>query len=67
MEYKQSQLDSPYNDVDVFYCKHCLSLKIRSAEEQDYCDKCGSTDIEQTSIFNWLEIYQEKYNENLIK
>lgn len=55
MKYKQSQLDSPYNDENVFYCKHCLSLKIRSAEEQDYCDDCGSTNIEETSIFEWLK------------
>lgn len=66
MVYSESQLNSPYNVDDVFYCKHCLSLKIRSAEEQDYCDKCGSTDIAQTSIFEWENIYKEKYNENLI-
>lgn len=66
MKYSESQLNSPYNAHEVFYCKHCLSLKIRSAEEQDYCDKCGSTDIEQTSIFEWEKIYNEKYNEFLI-
>ena len=55
MKYKQSQLNNPYNDEYVYYCKHCLSLKIRSAEEQDYCDDCGSTNIEEASIFEWLK------------
>ena len=55
MKYKQSELDSPYNNENVFYCKHCLSLKIRSAEEQDYCGDCGSTNIEEASIFEQLK------------
>lgn len=66
MRYTESQLNSPYNDDNVFYCKHCMSLKIRSAEEQDYCDICGSTDIEQTSIFEWEEIYKNRNNSYLI-
>lgn len=66
MVYTQQQLDSPYNEEDVFYCKHCLSLKIRSADDQDYCDSCGSADVLQTSIFNWEKIYNEKYKTNLI-
>lgn len=59
MIYKQSQVESPYNDEPVYYCKHCLSLKIRSAGEQDFCDVCGSTDIGTASIFEW-----EKLNNN---
>lgn len=66
MVYTESQLNNPYNAIDVFYCKHCLSLKIRSAAGQDYCDVCGSTDINETSIFDWEEIYKLKYNKQLI-
>lgn len=42
-----------YNDEPVFYCKSCLSLKIRSIpsmDESEYCDECSSTDIGQCSI-----------------
>ena len=55
MKYKQSQLNNPYNDENVFYYKHFLASKIRSAEEQVYCDDCGSTNIEEASIFEWLK------------
>ena len=39
-----------YNNIPVFYCKRCLSLKIRgisdSIPDSNYCDSCGSADIE---------------------
>lgn len=66
MDYKESQLNSPYNNEPIYYCEHCLSLKIRSADGQDYCDQCGSTTIGVTSIFLWEEKYKEKYNKTLI-
>ena len=36
-----------YNKIPVYYCKHCGSLAIMTMPENpdDYCDKCGSTDI----------------------
>lgn len=61
-KYKQSQIDNPYNEEPVYYCKDCLSLKIRSAEDQDFCDKCGSANIGIASIFEWQQMYDEKYN-----
>lgn len=37
------------NEDDVFFCKSCLSLRIKSMyngdESVDYCDSCGSTYI----------------------
>lgn len=66
MIYNDKQINSAYNDEEVFYCKHCLSLKIRSADQQDYCDDCGSADIESASIFDWEKLYKEKYNKTLI-
>lgn len=58
---KLNQINSDYNQQPVFYCKNCLSLKIRGVEEYNYCDECGSTDIEETSIFNWEEMYKNKF------
>lgn len=55
---------SDYNKVPVFYCKKCLSLKIRnipSMEDSDYCDECGSTDIAESSIEDWEELYKSKH------
>lgn len=53
-----------YNAEPVFYCKHCLNLKIRGIpfmEDSEYCDECGSTDIVQCDIHEWQELYKNKY------
>jgi Zn finger protein HypA/HybF involved in hydrogenase expression len=53
-----------YNEEPVFYCKNCLSLKIKTVQVDsnlDYCDECGSTDIAQTNIEEWRNIYKNRY------
>ena len=53
-----------YNNEPVFYCKHCLSLKVKSVpgmEELDYCDDCGATAIAQTDIETWRQLYRQKF------
>ena len=55
-----------YNNEPVFYCSECLSLRIRSLDDIDYCDKCGSTSIEEANIKDWEAMYTKKYNENYI-
>lgn len=58
-----------YNMEPVFYCKNCLSLRIRDVEHIDnseYCDECGSTDIQQTSIEEWEALYQTKYGHRFL-
>ena len=59
-----------YNGVPVLYCKHCLSLNIRSIpkiENSDYCDKCGSTDIEECSIEEWETLYKSRYGHKYLE
>lgn len=56
-----------YNDEPVFYCKTCLSLRVKTVDidsNLDYCDKCGSTDIGQAHIEEWKKLYKEKYGTN---
>ena len=58
-----------YNKVPVFYCKNCLSLKIRTVdqiENSEYCDECGSTDIGTASIEEWDAMYVAKYGKHFI-
>lgn len=56
-----------YNSIPVAYCKNCLSLKIVILEDNiDYCDECGSTNIDSTDIESWKEIYKKKYGKPLI-
>lgn len=53
-----------YNNIPVSYCKHCLSLNIKTViqgSDLDFCDECGSTDIEQTHIEEWRRLYKERY------
>lgn len=61
-----------YNREPVFYCRHCLSLRIKSMDEEhdteflDYCDDCGSTDIGQANIHDWEDMYRKKYGKNFL-
>lgn len=54
-----------YNKEPVYYCKGCLSLKVKTVAaavlDLDYCDDCGSTDIEQSSIEEWDYMYEKRY------
>lgn len=65
-----NQTQPNYNDEPVFYCKHCLSLKVRhiaSMKDSEYCDECGSTDIQQASIEDWENLYKSKYGHKLLE
>ena len=58
-----------YNEEPVFYCKNCLSLKIKTVQVDsnlDYCDECGSTDIAQTSIEEWRDFYKNRYGTDFL-
>lgn len=58
-----------YNKEPVFFCKSCLSLRIKTVavgSDLDYCDECGSTDIDHTHIEEWEEHYRNRYGFNYI-
>lgn len=49
-----------YNDIPVVYCKRCHSLRIIAGDGfPDYCEDCGSTDLGDEHIEQWLE--EENY------
>jgi hypothetical protein len=53
-----------YNEELVFYCKGCLSLRIKyvaAVNNLEYCDECGATDIAQAHIEEWRRMYKERY------
>lgn len=53
-----------YNEEPVFYCTHCLSLRIMGVpgmEDLNYCDDCGITEVAQTDIITWKQMYKDKY------
>jgi hypothetical protein len=59
-----------YNDEPVFYCKNCLSLRIRFIpvmQDSDYCDECGCTDIKEAKVEDWEKLYIEKYGHKYIE
>jgi hypothetical protein len=55
-----------YNNEPVYYCSDCLSLRIRDIDGVNYCDKCSSTNIEQTHIQEWEQMYNRKYYGNYL-
>ena len=61
-----------YDSIPVRYCKTCLSLRIKSVDEEhdedflEYCDECGSTDIDETDIHTWEKMYEQKYKRNFL-
>lgn len=59
-------LNNSYNNEPVVYCKHCLSLKIRTVEDTDYCEKCGNVETEEASIYDWEKLYEVKYGYKLV-
>lgn len=53
-----------YNAEPVFYCKQCLSLRIKSIPgipDTDFCDSCNSTNIGKTNIKAWEVLYEDRY------
>lgn len=57
-------LKEEYNKEPIYYCAKCLSLKIRDIPyipESEYCDECGSTNVVQTQIDQWEQMYENKY------
>lgn len=58
-----------YDAIPVFYCKQCLSLKIKGLPGDnsiDFCDDCNSTNIATTDIFTWEELYEQRYGNKYI-
>ena len=56
-------LKEEYNKIPVFYCTECGSLaimKLADTEDSCYCDKCGCTDIKETTIEEWENSYKKK-------
>ena len=59
-----------YNNEPVFYCVDCLSLKIKNLAETeglDYCDDCGSTNIDSCHIEEWEEKYINKHKHGYLE
>lgn len=53
-----------YNNEPVYYCKNCLSLKVKTVlvdSGLDFCEECGSTDIEQAHIEEWRKLHKDRY------
>jgi len=56
---------NPYDNEPVYYCTHCLSLRIKALDSfLDYCDHCGSTDVDTTDIYTWKKMYKERFGKD---
>lgn len=62
-EYSQEEI----NSIDVYYCADCLSLRIRSTDDElFFCDSCFCTNIEKTNIKEWEKLYQGRYKRSYL-
>ena len=59
-EIKEQYSIEEYNNEPVFYCKNCLSLKVKIVGGFDFCDECGCTDISQCHIEEWDKLYETR-------
>lgn len=51
-----------YNNEPVYYCRHCLSLRIKTTCGEDFCDNCNSTDIDSCHISEWQDMMNKRFN-----
>lgn len=58
-----------YDEEPIKYCTRCYSLKIgyEDAIDTEYCMECGCSDIAETSIYNWENMYENRYGHKFIK
>lgn len=60
---KETSSKEEYNNEPVQYCADCLSLRVRAIagmSDACYCDECGCTNIQETTIDKWEAMYKEK-------
>lgn len=57
-----------YDEEPVKYCTKCYSLKIgyEEAVDTEYCMECGCSDIAELSIYEWEEMYKNRYGQKFI-
>ena len=68
MEVTNNLSPQEYDDEPVFYCKNCMSLRIKNIGGiLDYCDDCGSTDIGIINIHIWEKLYIKRYGIKFLK
>lgn len=59
-------MEDNYNDIPVFYCKHCMSLGIKEmAGTEGYCINCGSTDIGEVDFNEYTSLYRKRFGKDL--
>lgn len=66
----KSKKSKSYNDIPVYYCRRCLSLKIKPIpllNNKDYCVECGSADVGQCSIEEWDQMYKKEYKKSFLR
>lgn len=56
-----------YNNEPVYYCSKCLSLRVKVIGDLEYCDKCGSTEIDSCHIKHWERVYKARYGKSFIQ
>lgn len=59
----ENKSNEEYNNIPVWYCKHCGSLRILALDsiEEGLCDVCGSLQVGKASIDAWIDLQLTRY------
>lgn len=65
----EEEKNNDYNLEPVVYCSRCYSLKIKHDDtfDEDYCVDCGCTDVCESTIEEWEQLYQNRYGDKFTK
>ena len=66
---ENTQDHNEYDLEPVSYCPKCYSLKIGyipGVEDSDYCMDCGCVDVVRGNIYEWEQLYEERYGHKFV-
>jgi hypothetical protein len=64
---KEKLTKEDFEAIPVHYCKRCLSLAIIGVAGMEFCNKCGATNIEETSNAEWDKLYEGKFHHKYLE
>ena len=59
-----------YDSIPVFYCKQCLSLRVKDVQGitgTEFCEDCNSTNVDKTDIHTWEKLYETRYGHKYLE
>lgn len=64
----QQEKITEYDSEPIVFCAKCFSPKIKheDALDIDYCGDCGCSEIREASVYEWEDLYENRYGHKYI-